>query len=62
MTTPRLTTAQLAERLGRKPTTVRTWRKRKIGPAYIQEGRRSVLYRLEDVEAWETLNRKEPKQ
>jgi excisionase family DNA binding protein len=47
-----LTTGQLAERTGIPAETLRQWRRRGTGPAYLKLGR-SIRYRLADLEAWE---------
>lgn len=47
-----LTTDELADRLGVVPETVRSWRQRGTGPAYIRLGR-AIRYREPEVEAWE---------
>lgn len=54
-----ITTAQLAERLGMQPVTLRSWRLRGMGPPYIRAGGK-VLYPIKDVETWENSNRVEP--
>lgn len=50
-----LTTPEVAARLRRTETTIRSWRQRGIGPPYIQPAGRGtkVLYDLAAVEAWE---------
>lgn len=61
MTEPEfLTTRQLAERWGYQQTTLRSWRKRGIGPPYIEASNRRVIYRLSEVKRWEEENTKEP--
>ena len=47
-----LTEAQLAERYGKKPETVRDWRKRRRGPDFFKAGD-TVMYRMLDVLSWE---------
>jgi hypothetical protein len=44
--------AQLARRWSLSPRTLERWRWRERGPAYLKVGGR-VVYRLEDVEAFE---------
>ena len=46
----------LADRLGLSVRTLQRWRWKGKGPAYLKLGGR-VVYRLEDVEAWELANR-----
>jgi hypothetical protein len=46
------TEAQLAARYGKKPETVRDWRKHRKGPDYFKAGD-TVLYRASDVARWE---------
>ena len=48
----RLTTAEVADRYRTSPSTVRWWRHIGYGPAGTRYGRR-VLYREEDLDAWE---------
>lgn len=50
-----LTTAELAERWKMSANTLRSWRLRGEGPRYVRPsgGKGKVLYRLEDVIAWE---------
>jgi predicted site-specific integrase-resolvase len=48
----RLSQQQLAERWGLSPKTLERWRVQGIGPVYIRLPGR-VVYRLEDVEAYE---------
>lgn len=47
-----ITSAQVAERLGVSPATVRNWRRRGQGPEYINIGPKLVAYRIEAVEAY----------
>jgi len=49
----RISTAQLAARLCVTPGTVRTWRLKGGGPAYIRVGKNRVVYRESDIEEWE---------
>jgi hypothetical protein len=52
-----LTTRQLANRLGIPEETLRDWRKKNRGPAYIRSesdgDKATILYPLAEVEAWE---------
>jgi predicted DNA-binding transcriptional regulator AlpA len=48
---------KLAERWGISPKTLQRWRTEKRGPQYIKLGK-NVRYRLEDVHAYETGQRK----
>lgn len=52
MQTPFLTPEILAQRWNITPTTLSQWRWNGRGPLFVKIGRR-VLYRLEDVEAFE---------
>jgi predicted DNA-binding transcriptional regulator AlpA len=45
--------------LGKPPTTLRQWRYRGVGPAYIHI-ERSVRYRRSDLDAWLDANRVDP--
>ena len=52
----RLTTAQLAARLGLTVGAIEDWRMAGKGPAYLKLGRAKksrVIYRMEDVVVWE---------
>ena len=50
---PRLfTTAELAARLGLRPTTLRAWRGDGRGPPYVRLSASRVGYRPADVESW----------
>jgi uncharacterized protein YjcR len=63
MKSPYLTTAELAERWQVSVATVRSWRSRGTGPAYIKlgDGRSSeVRYHLDDIHAYEGGNRYAP--
>lgn len=53
MTEIRISTRQLAERLGLTPGTVRMWRVKGGGPKYLRIAQNRAVYRLADVEAWE---------
>ena len=46
-----LSDAEVAERLGVSPFTVRAWRHKGQGPRFMKMGR-AVRYRAEDVEAF----------
>ena len=48
-----LTTEELAARWGVTPATLRNWRTKKKGPAFVKLGGKLVRYTLEAVEAWE---------
>jgi DNA-binding transcriptional MerR regulator len=61
MTPTFLTTRDLAARWSMHPVTLRSWRRRKMGPPYHKTSARLVLYSLRDVEAFEARSRKEPK-
>lgn len=54
-----LSSIELAEILGNKPATLRSWRKRNIGPNYIKaDGERGqVRYMVQDVRNWIALKR-----
>ena len=61
MTGPMLTTKQLADRWQMDDGTLRNWRSDKKGPQFITLGkgkRPRVLYRLADIEAYETKHQK----
>jgi len=47
-----LTPEQVAEILGVKPTTVQTWRARRVGPPYIRVGHRTVRYSAAALQEW----------
>jgi predicted site-specific integrase-resolvase len=53
MTNSHLSQRELARRLGISPRTLEGWRWRGTGPCFVKAGGR-VLYRLEDVEAYES--------
>ncbi len=53
MSTSLLTTEDLAERWGLSPRTLRWQRHKGKGPQYIEISDRTVLYRIEDVLAYE---------
>lgn len=54
----RLDQTQLALRWRLSPRTLERWRWRGQGPCYLKVGAR-VLYRLEDIETYEALQRRE---
>jgi len=47
-----LTDVQVAERLGVSPFTVRSWRRKGVGPRFLKMGR-AVRYRSQDVDEYE---------
>lgn len=53
----RLTEKDLAERWGITTRTVQKWRVKGVGPAYIVIGQHTILYREEDVLAYERAKR-----
>jgi hypothetical protein len=53
----RLTEKELAERWGISTRTCQKWRAKGMGPAYIVIGQHTVLYREEDVLAYEQAKR-----
>jgi hypothetical protein len=53
-----LDTAEVAARTRTPESTVRSWRRRGIGPAYCRVGRR-ILYACSDVDAFITAGRVE---
>lgn len=54
-----LNQVQLARRWSLSPRTLERWRWRRQGPAYLKVGGR-VVYRLEDVEAFEDAAARQP--
>ena len=54
MTAVFLTPDETAQRLHIKKSTLATMRQRGDGPPYVKTGYRNILYRLVDIEAWET--------
>jgi hypothetical protein len=56
MTTRHLNQTELALRWGISPRTLEAWRWRGHGPCFLKLGRR-VIYRLEDIEAYEAEQR-----
>jgi hypothetical protein len=57
METKHLNQIDLARRWRVSPRTLERWRWQKIGPAYLKVGNH-VVYRIEDVEAYEAQRRK----
>ena len=57
METKHLNQADLARRWRISPRTLERWRWVKQGPAYLKVGNH-VVYRIEDVEAYETEQRR----
>jgi hypothetical protein len=54
-----ITSKQLAERWGMSPGTLENWRGKRKGPNFIKLGKgrnAQVLYRLRDVEEFESQN------
>lgn len=47
-----LTTEQAGEYLAVSPETLRTWRCRGRGPAFVSISARSVRYRVSDLKTW----------
>ncbi len=56
MTTKHLNQVELSRRWSLSPRTLERWRWLKQGPTYLKVGGR-IVYRLEDVEAFETASR-----
>jgi excisionase family DNA binding protein len=54
-----LSEAEVAERLGVSPFTVRAWRRRGHGPRFMKMGR-AVRYRPEDVDAYKEISLRDP--
>lgn len=54
-----LTQEETAKWLGIATETLRTWRQRKQGPAYVKVGG-STRYRMDDVKAYLEANRVDP--
>lgn len=52
-----ITESELADRWKVTVRTLQNWRKAGTGPAYIRLGERSIVYRLRDVEAFESDRR-----
>ena len=55
-----LTQGELANRWHLRPRTLEKWRRLRQGPPYVKVAGR-VVYRIEDVEAYEATNRRVPK-
>jgi hypothetical protein len=53
------TPTEVARHLGVSVLTLKDWRYRRGGPAYLRVGRTVVRYRWEDVRAWEDTQRRE---
>lgn len=53
----RLTEKDLAARWGLTDRTLQKWRRLEVGPAYIVIGQHTILYREEDVLAYERARR-----
>ena len=51
-----LTPSELADRWRLSPRTLERWRRNGEGPAWVRVGHR-IIYRLEDVLAWERAHR-----
>lgn len=47
-----LTTAAAAERLAVKSSTLARWRRQGRGPRFLKLGRKTLRYRLGDVDKW----------
>ena len=47
-----ITTREVSERLGVSIRTLETWRKNKVGPAWVEIGPKAVRYELEVVEQY----------
>jgi excisionase family DNA binding protein len=54
LSTPMLTTRQIADLVGVSPETVLRWQRHGHGPAAIRLPSGALRYRREDVEAWLT--------
>jgi hypothetical protein len=54
-----LSQIELARRWCMSPRTLERWRWLKLGPCYLRIGGRKIVYRLEDIEAFEFVSRKE---
>jgi hypothetical protein len=50
-----LNQVELSRRWSLSPRTLERWKWLKVGPAYLRAGGR-ILYRLEDIEAYEQAN------
>ncbi len=51
---------QAAERLGRSAGTLKRWRAKGYGPAFIRMGGRTPMYRPEAITKWLEANETEP--
>ena len=51
-----LTTVQLAERLGKSPSTIGGWRFKRSGPPYVILSGKRIRYHINDVKKWEAKN------
>ncbi len=47
---------ELADRWKMTARTLQSWRAKNIGPRFVRIGERSIIYRLQDVEAYEASN------
>lgn len=47
-----VSTAEAAQRLGVKEQTLRSWRSKGRGPAYVPFGKNTVKYDLRDLDQW----------
>lgn len=47
-----LDTLAAAKRIGRSPSTLKRWRRRKIGPPYVLTESGGVLYDQDKLEQW----------
>lgn len=60
---PVFSTAEAAEYLGRRPFTLRMWRARGVGPAFVRQGagpKSRCCYLRADLDAWLLRNRVVP--
>jgi excisionase family DNA binding protein len=55
-----LTIGQLAKELNVNPETLRRWRRRGEGPAFMEMGDKLIRYRREDISAWQEKKTVEP--
>lgn len=53
MTVVHMNQKQLAERWGMSPKSLERWRCEGVGPRYLKLSSARVLYRLDDIEAYE---------
>lgn len=49
---PLIPPVELSDRLGLTPQLLADWRSRRVGPAYLKLGHRTVRYRSSDVDKW----------